>query len=148
MLDSEIKKMKDKAKRGKVELSHTDLPKGGHILHGQYNTRHAVSAIPHEVCGEVRSQPRQSEVQQKPILYLLLESTLGWNCSVPGLPVPAASQSSQSAHRGRAKADPGYAPQESQTRHGRVLAPPETARLHPPPGKPVSSNEEVRDVSC
>lgn len=139
--------MKDKAQRGKIELSHTNLPKGGHILHGQYNTRHAVSAIPHEVCGEIRRQPSQPEVQQKPILYLLLESTLGWNGRLLGLPIPAASQSSKSAHGGRTKADPGYAPQESQTRHGRVLAQAETARLHPPPGKSVPSDEEVRDVS-
>ena len=33
---------------------------------------------PNEVCGEIWRQPRQSEVQQKPVIHLLLEAALGW----------------------------------------------------------------------
>ena len=34
-------------------------------------------------------------------------------CGLSGLPVQAASQPSQPAHRGRTEADPGYAPPKS-----------------------------------
>ena len=36
----------------------------------------------------------------------------GWNRGIPGLPVPAAPQPSQPAHRSGTQADPGHAPQE------------------------------------
>ena len=77
--------MKDRASRGKVELLLTNLLKGGHILHDQYNTRHAVPAIPDEIRGEIRREPSKSKVQQKPVIYLLLAGPLGWQCGVPGL---------------------------------------------------------------
>ena len=67
-----------------VKLPHQTSPKGDHIPHEQeYNTRHGISAIPNEICGEIRCQPRQPEVQQKPVVYLLLETALGWKCGVP-----------------------------------------------------------------
>ena len=75
----------------KVELPHNNLMRGGHILHEQaYNTRHGVSAIPDEIRGELRGQPRQPEVQQEPVVHLLLEDPLGWNSSLFSLPIPAA----------------------------------------------------------
>ncbi len=83
--------------------------RGDHILHEQkYNTGHGVSAIPNEICGEIWRQPGQPKVQQEPVVYLLLEGTLGWECGISGLPVPAASQPPQPAHRGGTETDPGY----------------------------------------
>ena len=68
-----------------VELT---SPKGAHIPHEQeYNTRHGISAIPNEVCGEIRRQPRQPEVQQEPVVHLFLKAALGRKCGVPYLPV-------------------------------------------------------------
>ena len=58
--------MKDRALSVKVELSHNNLTKGGHILHEQeYNTGHGVQAILNEIRGKIRRQPGQPEVQQK-----------------------------------------------------------------------------------
>ena len=91
-----------------VELT---SPKGDHIPHEQeYNTRHGISSIPDEVRGEIRREPCQPEVQQKPVVYLLLEGPLGWNSGLFGLSVQTASQPSQPAYRGRVEANPGYAP--------------------------------------
>ena len=99
------------ASSDKVELPHNNLTRGGHILHEQaYNTRHGVSAIPDEIRRELRGQPRQPEVQQEPVVHLLLEDPLGRDGAVPGLPVQTPAQPSQSAHGGGAEADPGYAP--------------------------------------
>ena len=79
------------ASSDKVELPHNNLTRGGHILHEQaYNTRHGVSAIPDEIRGELRGQPRQPEVQQEPVVHLLQEDPLGWNSSLFSLPIPAA----------------------------------------------------------
>ena len=86
--------MKDKARRGIVGVEGDNIPKGGQILHGPYNTRHAVSAIPDEVCGEIRGEPSQPKVQQEPVVYLFLESTLGRKCGISGLPVPTPAQPS------------------------------------------------------
>ena len=125
--------MKDTASSVKVELRHNNLTRGGHILHEQeYNTGHGISAIPDEVCGEIRRQPGQPKVQQEPVVHLLLESPLGWNGAVPVLPVPAASQPSQPAHGSRAEADPGHAPPQSKPGHGGTVAPAAETRLYPP----------------
>ena len=63
ILDKRIKRMKDRALSVKVELSHNNLTKGGHILHEQeYNTGHGVQAIPDEIRGEIRRQPCQPEI--------------------------------------------------------------------------------------
>ena len=70
--------MKDKASSVKVELPHNNLMRGGHILHEQeYNTRHGVSAIPDEVRRKIRREPCQPEIQQEPVVHLLLEGPLG-----------------------------------------------------------------------
>ena len=62
-----------------VKLPHQTSPKGDHIPHEQEcNTRHGLSAIPNEVRRKIRRQPRQPEVQQEPVVYLLLEAALGW----------------------------------------------------------------------
>ena len=83
--------MKDTASSVIVGVADNNTTRGGHILHEQeYNTGHGVSAIPNEVRGEIRRQPCKPEVQQEPVVYLLLESTLGWKRGIPGLPVPAA----------------------------------------------------------
>lgn len=139
--------MKDRASRVKVELPHANSPKGGHILHDQYNTRYEVSAIPNEVCREIRCQPCKPKVQQKQVVYLLLEGALGRKCGVPGLPVQTAPQSSEPAYRGGTEVDPRYAPPKSKARNGRTVAPPEAAWLHPPSGKPVPGHAEAGNVS-
>ena len=83
--------MKEVASSVKVEVADNNLTRGGQILHEQeYNTGHGVSAIPDEVCREIRRQPSQPEVQQKPVVHLLLEGTLERDAGVIGLPVPAA----------------------------------------------------------
>ena len=79
-----IGQLKKKAMRNMVswvivKLPHQTSPKGDHIPHEQeYNTRHGLSAIPNEVRREIRRQPRQPEVQQEPVVHLLLEAALGW----------------------------------------------------------------------
>ena len=56
-----------------VKLPHQTSPKGDHIPHEQkYNTRHGLSAIPNEVHREIRREPRQPEVQQEPVVHLIL----------------------------------------------------------------------------
>ena len=83
--------MKDKASSVIVELPHTNCTRGDHILHEQeYNTGHAVSAIPDEVRRKIWRQPGQPEIQQKPVVYLLLEGALERDTRVIGLPVPSA----------------------------------------------------------
>ena len=70
----------------KVESPHSDFLKGDHIPHEQYyNTRHGIPAIPNEVRRKIWRQPCQPEVQQEPVVYLLLEATQGWRCGI-GLP--------------------------------------------------------------
>ena len=139
--------MKDKTSSVIVRVVDNNCTRGGHILHEQkYNTGHGVSAIPDEIRREIRRQPGQPEIQQKPVVYLLLEETLGRDTRVIGLPVPAAPQPSQPAHAGRTEADPGYALQESTAGHSGVVAPAAAAGLYPPAGKPVPGNEKTWDV--
>ena len=84
--------MKDRASSVKVEVADNNLTRGGHILHGkEYNTGHGISAILDEIRGKIRREPSQPEIQQEPVIYLLLERTLGWDGAVSGLPVPAAA---------------------------------------------------------
>ena len=83
--------MKDKARRGIVGVEDNNIPKGGHILHGQYNTRHAVSAIPNEICGKIRRQPSQSKVQQKPEEEIKLIRDMRWRNPTLGLILPEAA---------------------------------------------------------
>ena len=130
--------MRDRVSCAKVELLHHNSLKGDHIPHEkEYNTRHGISAIPNEVRREIRRQPRQSEVQQEPVVHLLLEAALGRKCGVPGLPVQTPPQPSQPAHGGRAEAHPRHAPQEPDPRHDRTLAPPAAARLYTLSGESV-----------
>ena len=130
--------MKDTASSVKVGVADNNLTRGGHILHEQeYNTGHGLQTIPNEVRRKVRRQPRQPEIQQKPVVHLLLEAALGRECGVPGLPVQTASQPPQPAHGGRAKAHPRYAPPQSVAGHDRAVAPSAEARLHPLPGESV-----------
>ena len=111
ILDSRIKRMKEMASSDKVELPHNNLMRGGHILHEQaYNTGHGISAIPDAIRGKIWCEPSRPEVQQEPVVHLLLEDPLGRDGAVPGLPVQTPAQPSQSAHGGGAEADPGYAP--------------------------------------
>lgn len=75
-----------------------------------------------EIHGEIRREPRQPEVQQEPVVHLLLESPLGWDGAVPGLPVQAAPRPPQSTHRSGTEADPGYASPQSGPGHGGAVA--------------------------
>ena len=130
-----------------VGVADNNYTRGGHILHEQeYNTGHGISAIPDEVCGEIRREPGQPEIQQEPVVYLLLESSLGWEHGLPGLPVSASPQSSQPAYRSGAEADPGYAPQRSQTRYGGTVVPLTPTRIYPPPGEPLPRDAETRVI--
>jgi len=52
-------------------------PKGA-TPHRKDNTGDEVSAIPNEICGTKWSNGSKQKIQQKPLVYLLLESTLGW----------------------------------------------------------------------
>ena len=140
--------MKDRASSVKVEVADNNSTRGGHILHAhEYNTRHGISAIPDEIRREIRRQPSQPEVQQEPVVHLLLEGPLGWERGIPGLPVPAAPQPSQPAHRRGAEADPGHAPPQSRLGHGGAVAPAAEAGLQPPPGEPVPPSAQTRAVS-
>ena len=98
--------MKKKGRRirpscDRVGVGDNNSTRGGHILHEQeYNTGHGISAIPDEVCGEIWRQPCQPEVQQEPVVHLLLEGALEWDTGVAGLSVKTATQPPQPAHRG------------------------------------------------
>lgn len=75
-------------KPNRLELSYQTptQPRGGRPLHEQkYNTGHGIQAILDEVCTEIRRQPCQPQVQQKPLLHLLLEGPLGRQRGIPGL---------------------------------------------------------------
>ena len=100
---SKKKRRRDRVSCAKVELPHNNLAKGDHISH--------------EVCRKIRRQPRQSEIQQEPVVHLLLEAALGWKCGVPGLPIQTASQPSKPAYGSRTEAHPGHAPQKSNPGH-------------------------------
>lgn len=57
-------------------------------------------AIPNEVRREMWSESYQLEVRQEPILHLLQEGALGWDCGIPGLPVPIPPQPPEPAYAG------------------------------------------------
>ena len=97
--------MRNRASCVKVELPRNNLTKGDHIPHEQkYNTRHEVSSNPNEVRGEIWRRARRPEVQQKPVVHLLLETAPGRKCGVPCLSIKTPAQPSEPAHRGRAEA--------------------------------------------
>lgn len=73
-------------------------------------------------------------------MYLLLESPLGCEGAIPGLPLPAPSQPSQPAHRGGSEADPGYAPPQPGPGHGGAVIPAAEAELYPTSVEPVLSH--------
>ena len=76
--------MRDRVSCAKVELPHRNLAKGDHISHEQeYNTGHGIPAISHEVRRKIRRQSRQSEIQQEPVVHLLLEATAGMEVRHP-----------------------------------------------------------------
>ena len=111
---SKKKRRRDRVSCAKVEFPHNNLTKGDHISHEQeYNTGHGIPAISHEVRRKIRRQPRQSEIQQEPVVHLLLEAALGWKCGIPCLSVQAASQPSKPAYGSRTETHPGHAPQKS-----------------------------------
>ena len=69
--------MRNRASCVKVELPHNNFTRGDPIPHEQkYNTGHGLQAITNEVCREIWRQPSQPEIQQKPLLHLLLETAL------------------------------------------------------------------------
>ena len=139
--------MKDKVSSVIVEVADNNCTRGGHILHEQeYNTGHGIPAIPDKICRKIWRQPSQPEIQQEPVVHLLLESTLGWNGGVFGLSVQTAPQPSQSAHRGGDEADSGHAPPQSKSGYGGAVAPAAATGLHPPPGEPVPGNEKAGAV--
>ena len=139
--------MKDTASSVIVGVADNNYTRGGHILHEQEYEGHGTLAIPDEVCAEIRREPGQPEIQQEPVVYLLLEGSLGWEHGLPGLPVPASPQPSQPAYRSGAVADPGYAPQRFQTRYGGTVAPLAPTGIYPPPGEPLARDAETGVIS-
>ena len=99
-----------------------------------------------EVRGEIRRESCQPEIQQKPVIHLLLEVALGRKCGGPCLPVPTSAQLSEPAHSGRTETHPGYAPSESPNGLNRAMVPPAAARVHPPPRKSVPRDAQNRLV--
>ena len=78
------KEQKDEAASVKVELPYLNKTERGRILHEKkFNTGHGIPAILNEVRREIRRQPGQPDVQQEPVLYLLLACLLGWKCRIP-----------------------------------------------------------------
>ena len=60
--------------------------------HEQYNTGHEIPPFSAHLRAEVRCKLCQPEVQQKPVLHLLLACPLRRFPAIPGLPVPTSSQ--------------------------------------------------------
>ena len=101
ILDRRKKEKKDRDSSGIVGVAANNCTKGDHILHGKkYNTGHGIQAITDEVCGEIRREPCEPEIQQKPLVHLLLESALGWKRGIPCLSVQTAAPSSKPAYGG------------------------------------------------
>ena len=140
--------MKDRASSVIVEVADNNCTRGDHILHEQeYNTGHGISAIPDEICREIRRQPSQPEVQQEPVVHLLLEGPVGRHGRIFELSVPAAPQSSEPAHIRGTQAHPGHAPPQSKPWYGRAMAQAAAAGLYPPPGEFVPGHAETGVVS-
>ena len=99
------------------------------------------------ISNEIQTDPSQPEVQQEPVIYLLLEETCGRKCGISGLPIPAPSQPSQTAHKSRAEADPGYASPESYPQPDWTVAASETTQLRPQAWEPVPRHAEAGHVS-
>ena len=136
--------MKDKASSVIVGVADNNCTRGGYILHEQeYNTGHGVSAIPDEVRREIWRQPRQSKIQQKPVIHLLLEGTLGRHSTISGLPLKTPAQSPEAAYIRRTQADSEYAPPQSKSWYGGAVAPAAQTRIHPPPREPVSGHAQT-----
>lgn len=147
ILDRRKKEKKDRDSSGIVGVAANNCTKGDHILHGKkYNTGHGIQAITDEVCGEIRREPCEPEIQQKPLVHLLLESALGWKRGIPCLSVQTAAPSSKPAYGGGNEAHPGHAKTESNTGNGGALAPAPQARVHPLPGKPVPGHAQAGNV--
>ena len=101
ILDRREKEMKDGDASGIAGVAANNCTKGDHILHGKkYNTGHGIQAITDEVCGEIRREPCEPEIQQKPLVHLLLESALGWKRGIPCLSVQTAEPPSKPAYGG------------------------------------------------
>lgn len=66
--------------------------------HEQYNTGHEIPPVSAHLCPEVRRKPGQPEVQQEPVLHLLLACPLRRFPAIPGLPVPTPAQPPQATY--------------------------------------------------
>ena len=60
--------------------------------HEQYNTGHEIPPVSAHLRAEVRCKSCQPEVQQKPVLHLLLACPLRRFPAITGMPVPTSSQ--------------------------------------------------------
>ena len=90
--------------------------------HEQYNTRCAIPLLHNAICRKIWRSKGKQEVQQEPVVHLLLEAALGWKCGIPCLSVQAASQPSKPAYGSRTETHPGHAPQKSNPGHDRTPA--------------------------
>ena len=136
--------MQEDAKSVIVELLHkTDREE--HLLHEKYNTKHEVSAIPHELHGEIRGEGGQPEVQPCPVIHLLLAETEGWNARIAPLPLQTPAQPSQPAHRRRTEADPKHAAKKPGSGDHRAVVQAAGKRLHALRGKLVSGDDAGRN---
>jgi hypothetical protein len=79
---------------------HTHSITKGAFSHEQCNTRYEISAIPNAVCAKERSAGSEQEIQQAPLIHLLLAGTVGWKHGELSMPQPKA-QGSKSLTRGK-----------------------------------------------
>ena len=100
------------------------------ILHEEYNPGHAVSSIPNAVRREKWREPSQQEVQQKPIVYLLLASPMGWESGISASTIEATAPSSEPTYGVRVDIDTGYAATKSQPWCCGIMAQTAKARLY------------------
>lgn len=147
ILDREEKRERETDTSVMIELRDQSNERKCPLPHAQCNTGHALPAIPFGVRAEAWSQPSEPEVQQEPVVYLLLESAIRRDEGIAGRPIPPSTQSSEPAQAGGTEADSRHAQAESEVGHDRVLVEIEAARLYPSSGKPVPRHAKAGHVS-
>ena len=127
-----------------VGVTDNNCTREGHILYEQkYNTGHGLSAILMKYA-EKYGVSRASRKYNKNRSYIYFWKER-WDGSIASLACRSRrphSQPNQHTEAG-AEADPGYAPQRSQTRYGGTVAPLTPAGIYPPPGELLPRDAET-----
>ena len=63
--------------------------------HEQYNTRCAIPLLHNAICRKIWRSKGKQEVQQEPVIHLLLEETVWWKHGIASVPVKTAAQPSR-----------------------------------------------------